>query len=165
MDLLTPDFGLIFWQTITLLTVLLILKKFAWKPILNMIESRENDINLSLEGAAKARKLSQELTAQKGELILSANKEREKILAEAISLKNSIIEDAKTEAKRLVSEAITQSRELIHTERQEAINEIKSQVSILAINIAEKILSEKLSQTSENETLIKRSIANSFFKL
>jgi len=107
MDLLTPDFGLVFWQTVTLIVVLLILGKFAWKPILNMVESRENDINISLEGASKARKLSEELSLQRDSLIAATNKEREKILAEAISLKNSLIDDAREEAKKLLTKQLS----------------------------------------------------------
>lgn len=129
-----------------------------------MIDSRESDINLSLESASKAKKLSEELNSQRQELILSANREREKILSEALSLKNVLIDDAKEEAKKLINDAVKQSKDILEREREEAMLEIKSQVSILAVTIAERILSEKLSNTPDNDLLIRRALENSIFK-
>lgn len=164
MDLVTPEFGLIFWQTITLLLVIFILRKFAWNPILAMVQSREEGINASISEAKKASDLVKELTVEKGKIVQAASLERDKILAEAFTAKNAILEEAKNEASMFMNQALEKAKTLIETERNFAVLELRQQVSDLSIQIAGRLLSENLSSSKEQTELIDNIIKASSFK-
>lgn len=91
MDLITPEVGLIFWQTIVFLVLMLILAKFAWKPILGAVRTREESINEALASAEDARKEMQNLKADNEKLLQEARAERDEILKEARQLKEKMI--------------------------------------------------------------------------
>ena len=95
MELVTPDFGTIFWMVIIFLFVVVILKKFAWKPILNAMNDREQSIENALGAAQNARKEMENLKAGNVQLLNEARQEREKMLNEAMHLKEKIIAEAK----------------------------------------------------------------------
>ena len=89
MELLTPGTGLLFWQVIIFLTLLLVLSKYAWKPITESLKEREKFIEDSLDSAKKAEEELVNIQKKNEELLSEARKEREKILAEAKKLSNS----------------------------------------------------------------------------
>ncbi len=156
MDLITPDFGLIFWQTITLLVVLWILAKFAWKPILAVIQNREDDIQAALRAADAAKELAVQVQAEKDALVKTAHAEREKIIAEAMEAKNAIITEAKAEAEKVSQKAIEQTSELLTKEREAALEVLKNDVASMSIQIAEKLLKQELQQQPTQEKLLQR---------
>src|ERR1700744_1223320 len=100
MNLITPDLGIIFWQTIILLVVLVVLGKFAWKPILQVLNERENYIKKSLENAQEANQLLAQMKTEQAKLLEDSTREREKLVNEAVAAKNAILESATTEAKQ-----------------------------------------------------------------
>ena len=100
MNLITPDFGLVFWQTIILLVVLYILGKFAWRPILQAIQERERNIEQAITAATVARKTVERVQAEQTLLIEQTHAEREKIIAAALATQKAILQEAKEEAKR-----------------------------------------------------------------
>src|ERR1700756_3354613 len=143
MGLVTPAFGLIFWMLVTFAIIFFILKKFAWKPILKMIQEREHGIEKALKSADDALETMRELKSS-----------NEKILAEARAEKDAIINEAKTKAKQEADKLVAQARETINTEKLAAIAELKAQVATLSIDIAEKILKEHLSSDDKQKTLV-----------
>lgn len=154
MDLLLPHTGTIFWMLIAFSTVLFILKKFAWKPILNAIKAREDSITEALASAEKAKEEMQKLQANNEKIMAAAKVERDGIIKEARQLKDSMIEDAKEKANVEADKMIEKAREAIKSEKAAAIKEMKEEVAKLSVGIAEKILKEKLDASDEQKELI-----------
>jgi F-type H+-transporting ATPase subunit b len=143
--LVTPAIGLVFWMFVTFAIIFLLLKKFAWKPILNMIKEREDSIEGALQSAEKAKLEMKEL---------QAIAERENLLKDARDTKDAIIAEAKTKAKEQADRLVAQAMETINNEKLAAITELKNQVATLSIDIAEKILKEHLSADDKQKTLV-----------
>lgn len=154
MDLLTPSIGLIFWMTISFIVLLIILGKYAWKPILKALENRENSIQKSLDEAKNAREEMAKLTSQNEQILKEARMEREAILKEAREIKDKIINDAKDAATAESNKIIQSAKETINAERITAINQIKSEVADLSVDIAKKVLQKELSSPEEQKKLI-----------
>ena len=159
MGLVTPDFGLIFWMTLSFLIVLFLLKKFAWKPILKSLKDREDTITDALESAEKAKDEMARLKSDNQKILQEAKVERENMLKDAREVKDKIISDAKKEAGVEADKIISSAKTQIQNEKAAAINEIKEQVVTLSIDIAEKILKKNLatdnSQKEFAKTLLK----------
>ena len=160
MDLVTPEFGLIFWTSITFLVLLFILKKFAWKPILGAVSEREKGIKDALASAVEARKEMENLQADNERILKEARAERETMLKDARELKNKMIDDAKQDAKIEANKLITQAQAVIEAEKNAAIADLKSQVAQISISIAEKVVREELSNTEKQEKLVESMLDN-----
>ena len=160
MDLVTPEFGLIFWTSITFLVLLFILKKFAWKPILGAVSEREKGIKDALASAVEARKEMENLQADNERILKEARAEREAMLKDARELKNKMIDDAKKDAKIEANKLITQAQAAIETEKKAAIADLKSQVAQISISFAEKVVREELSNTEKQEKLVESMLDN-----
>lgn len=154
MDLLTPGIGLIFWTVIIFSVLLLILRKFAWKPINNAVRNREDSIRSALKAADKARKEMEKLKADNEKIIKQAKEERDVIMKDARDVKDKIISEAKVTADREAKKLIEVARLNIQNEKSAAITEIKKQVATLSVDIAEKILREKLKDKEESQKLV-----------
>lgn len=154
MDLVTPGFGLVFWTAITFLILLFILKKFAWKPILGAVNSREESIKDALAAAEAARREMENLQADNERILQEARAEREAMLKEARDMKNKMIADAKDEAKLTADKMIAQAQEAIQSEKKAAIAELKGQVASLSLEIAEKVVKQELSNKGQQEKLV-----------
>ncbi len=144
MELIQPGIGLIFWMALSFLIVLFILKKFAWKPILNGLKERENSIDEALNAAERARDEMKNLKADNEKLIMQAKEERDNILREANKVKDSIIMEAKEKAQVEANKIVDGAMVTIENEKSAAISDLKSQVANLSIEIAEKIMKEEL---------------------
>ena len=144
MNLVEPQVGLIFWMTLSFLILLFILKKFAWKPILNSLHEREQTIEDALTKAEKTKKEMAELVADHERLLTEAKAERDVILKEAREAKDSIIEEAKTRAASEEQRLLTIAREAIHNEKMAAVTYLKNEVAAMSIIISEKLLRQKL---------------------
>lgn len=155
MELVKPELGLVFWMLVTFLTVLFLLKKFAWAPILKMIGDREKSIEDALKSAEKAREEMKSLQADNTRILNEAKAERDVLLKEAREMKDSIISEAKTKATQETERMLAVARENIQNEKMAAITELKNQVAILSLEIAEKILKEELSTPEKQKTLVK----------
>ncbi|HXJ98891.1 MAG TPA: F0F1 ATP synthase subunit B [Gelidibacter sp.] len=154
MDLITPGFGLVFWSLITFFILLVVLKKFAWKPILGAIDERETGIKNALEAADKARMEMENLKADNERILNEARIEREGMLKDAREIKNKMINDAKEEAQAQASKMIVQAQAAIEIEKKAAMAELKNQVAALSIDIAEKVVREELSNKSKQLELV-----------
>ncbi len=155
MELLTPDFGLIFWTLIAFLIVFFILKKFAWKPILNSLDAREKGIADSLQTAERVKNEMAQLKSEHEELLIKAREERGAMLKEAREIKERIINEAKEQAKVEASKIISESRQAIENQKMAAIIDVKNEVAKMVIEISEKILRRELSSKEAQEEHIK----------
>lgn len=148
------DVGTIVWTSLAFLTVMLLLKKMAWKPILKSLKEREDSIEEALEAAEEAKRQMSELKSSNEELLKEAREERDQLLKDARATKEQIVKDAKDKAQEEADRIITSARETINNEKQAALMELKGQVATLSIEIAEKILSEELSKETKQKQLI-----------
>ena len=154
MELITPGIGLVFWMLLSFMIIVWILKKFAWKPILEALKERENSIANSLSEAEKARKEMANLQADNELIVAKAKMERNRIIKEAKTMGDNVIEEAKEKAGMESAKIINAARVSIENEKNAAMNEIKNQISNLSVEIAEKILRQELSKKGEHEQLI-----------
>ena len=154
MDLITPGLGLVFWTVITFLFLLIILKKFAWKPILGAVSEREEGIKKALASAENARKEMENLNADNERILKEARAEREDMLKEARDIKNKMIDEAKNEAQAQANKMIAQAQAAIESEKKAAIADLKTQVANLSIEIAEKVVREELSNKDKQVKLV-----------
>lgn len=154
MDLVMPNPGTFFWMLIIFGIVLFVLKKFAWKPILNALKEREESIANALNSAEEAKKEVAGLKANNEKIIAEARKEKDVILKEAKELKNKIIAEAKEKANLEVEKSIEHARQQIKTEKIAAINDIKKQVAELSVLIAEKVIKKELRNKGEQERMV-----------
>jgi len=153
-SLTTPAIGLVFWTSIIFLLFFLILKKFAWKPILNAVKARDEMIKGSLASAAKARKEMLKLQSDNEAILRKAREEREGILKEARDVRDKLISEAKGKASEEAEKLVEKARAGIEREKAKAMAEIRDQVATLSIEIASKLIAEKLKQSGEQEKLI-----------
>ncbi len=158
MELLNPGVGLIFWMSLSFLILILLLAKFAWKPIMNSLKDREESIKNALQAADTAKAEMKELIFSNEELLKEAKTERDKILKAARKIKDSIIEDAKLIANEEGNRIIERAKESIHFEKMAAITELKNQIAELSIDIAEKVLREELKKDNKQKELIRKLI-------
>ena len=161
MELVTPAIGLIFWTTVVFTLLVLLLKKFAWKPILSAVDERNQSIKNSLAQAEKARNEMSELTANNEKIIAQAKVDRDVILKEARDMKNEIISEAKDKASKEAEKLVTTAKEQILNEKMKAITQLKNHVADLSIEMAEKILSSELSDVAKQKELVKKALKES----
>ncbi len=154
MELITPELGLIFWTGISFLILLFILRKFAWKPILGAVNTREESIKNALESAEAAKREMENLTADNEKLLKEARAERDAMMKEARDLKAKMISDAKEEAKVEADKMISNAQAAIQSEKKSAIAEIKSQVASLSLDIAEKVVKDELSNKDKQLKIV-----------
>ncbi len=154
MDLITPEFGLVFWTLITFLVLLFILRKFAWNPILGAVSAREEGIKDALASAEKARMEMENLQADNERILQEARVERDNLLKEAREMKAKLISDAKEEAQAQASKMIEQAQVAIDSEKKAALAELKSHVAGLSIEIAEKVVKGELSNKDKQLKLV-----------
>jgi F-type H+-transporting ATPase subunit b len=154
MDLVTPSIGLIFWTTLAFVVLLILLRKFAWKPILSAVNSREESITNAMNAAEEAKKEMANLTSTNERLLNEAREERDSLMKEAREMKAEIITKAKDEASAEGEKMIVKAKAAIETERKSAIAELKNQVATLSIDIAEKLVKGNLSGDDKQKQLV-----------
>lgn len=154
MGLVTPAFGLLFWMVLSFLTVMIILRKFAWKPILGMIKDREKSIEDALASAENAKAEMNNLKAENEKILQEARNQRDMMIKEAREIREQMIAEAKGKAKAEGEKMLTSAREAIQNEKMAAITDLKNQVAQLSIDIAEKIIARELSSENKQKELI-----------
>ena len=154
MELVTPGIGLIIWMTLSFGIVLFILKKLAWKPILDALRKREDSIEEALKSAENARGEMTALKTDNEKLLEEARTEREKMLKEAFVTVNKIKDDAKEEAAKIGNRMVADAKNTIENEKKAALTDVKNQVASLSILIAEKLLRKKLGEENEQKKLV-----------
>jgi F-type H+-transporting ATPase subunit b len=161
MDKLLNDFspGLFVVQTILLLLLIFMMVKFAWKPILNSLNEREEGIQGALDAAEKAKREMENLQADNQKLLQEARLEREAMLKEAREMKAQMITDAETQAQEQANKLIVQAQLAIENEKKSAMAELKNHVANLSIEIAEKVVRQELSNKDKQLALVESMLA------
>jgi F-type H+-transporting ATPase subunit b len=153
--LVLPDIGLVFWNTIAFLVLLIVLGKFAWKPILKAINDRESGIE---EALLKADKMKAEMAAMQNEneaLLAKAREERATLIKDAKEASEKMVAEAKDKAKAEYDKIVADAQLAITQQKNAAITEVKNQVGSLVVEVAEKVLRRELSNKAEQEKYIK----------
>lgn len=154
MELITPGIGLVVWMLLSFSILLILLKKFAWKPIINMLKEREETISEALNQAKTAREEMKTLQANNELLIIQAKEERDSIIVEARKIREKMIEEAKSKATEESQRIIESAKESINYEKMRAITDLKNQVAQLSIDIAEKLIVSELTDKEKQNKII-----------
>jgi F-type H+-transporting ATPase subunit b len=154
MDLLTPGTGLIIWQTIIFLALVILLGKLAWKPILASLKERETSIQQALDQAEKAKLEMASLKADNEKLLREARDERDKILRDAREAASRFSDQAQADAKKTADRIIEDAKAVIQTEKQAALRDVRTQVAMFSLEVAEKLIKKNLSSDKEQKGLI-----------
>ena len=154
------ELGLFFWQVIIFIGLIFLLKKFAWKPILDAVNEREEGIKNALLSADNARKEIQNLQADNQRILQEARMERDALLKDARDIKDKMVADAKNEAQAQGQKMIEQAKAAIESEKNAAMAELKLQVSTLSLEIAEKLLKDELSNKAAQVKLVEKMLGD-----
>lgn len=154
MDLLIPGEGLIIWQLIIFVALVFLLSKLAWKPILNSLKEREGSIQNALDTAEKARAEMATLTANNEKLLKEAREERDRMLREAREIANRLKDEAQSDAKKSADKIINDARAAINVEKEAALREVKVQVAMFSLQVAEKLMKKNLAGDKEQKELV-----------
>lgn len=154
MELLTPDIGLVAWASLSFLLLLIVLKKFAWTPIVSSLEERNKSIETALSQAQEARNEMAQLVAHNEEVLREAKEERNNILREANKVKEQIIAEAKEKAQEDATRIYNETKAEIEIQKNAVMSDMKNAAALLAVEIAEKVLSKELSAKGEQEKFI-----------
>jgi F-type H+-transporting ATPase subunit b len=155
MEKLLNEFsvGLFFWQTILFLALLFLLRKYAWKPILNAVNEREQKITESLELADKTKAEMKLLASQNEQLMQEARAERDAMIKDAKATTTRMVEEAKGKAKEEADKVLANAKAAIEAEKVAAMSELKTQMASFSLEIAEKIVRGDLSSDDKQKTL------------
>jgi len=160
MGLVSPDYGTIFWMVLAFSVVFLILRKYAWGPVLKMLKERDQSIDTALQSANAAREGLSRLKSDHERMLQDALAEREQLIAEARQIREQLITKARDEAVQETAKVFEHAQRQIESEKLAAINEIRQQVVSLSVDIAEKILKRELSDRTQQEKLIKELLSD-----
>jgi F-type H+-transporting ATPase subunit b len=158
MELLTPGTGLFFWQLIVFIGLFFILAKYAWKPMLAGMKERETFIQQALDSAEKAKVEMASLKSDNEKLLKEAREERDRILREARQAAIAINDQAQTEAKRNADRLIEDAKSVIQVEKQAALRDVRAQVALFSLEIAEKLIKKNLSTEPAQKALVEEFI-------
>lgn len=156
MDLILPDFGLLFWTGLVFCLLMLILVKFVWKPILGAVNAREQKIADALSQAEKTKEEMKALQAQNENLLKEARAERDAMIKDAKETASGMVEDAKSKAKQEADKLLASAKAAINAEKAAAVAELKTQVAAISLEIAEKVVRGELSTDSKQAALAQK---------
>ena len=155
MSLVSPDFGLLFWMLLSFTILLFLLKKFAWKPIVDTLKSRDESIEKALLSAENAKKELEELRREQGKMRKEILVEREQLLSEAMKMKENIIEKAKHQAKEEAEKIVQEGLMTLEHKKHQMLAELKNQVAELSIVLVEKVLTKTMADEVKQSEYIK----------
>ena len=155
MELLLPGLGLVFWTLLAFIVVFFILKKFAWKPILESLKERETGIATSIASAETMKAEMAALKSENEEVLAQARDERAKIIKEAKDVSDKMIADAKEKARVEFDRIVSEAQAAITQQKNAALIDVKNQVGNMVIEVAEKVLRRELSDKAVQENYIK----------
>lgn len=154
MQLLTPGTGLIIWQLIIFVALVFLLSKLAWKPIINSLKEREGSIQNALDTAERARAEMAQLKSDNEKLLKEARIERDNMLKEAREVANRMKDEAAAEAKKSADKILVEARAAINVEKEAALRDVRAQVALFSLEVAEKLMKKNLSSDKEQKNLV-----------
>ena len=158
MQLVTPSIGLMFWTVVIFMLLLILLKKFAWKPILKAVDDRNSSINEALASAEKAKSEMEQLSADNDKILNEAHIQRDSIIKEARDIKIKTIADAKNKASIEAEKIISSAKAQIKNEKMKAMTELKNEIADISIQMAEKIIKTELKDAKSQKKLIEEDL-------
>ncbi len=156
MSLITPDFGLIVWMTLIFGIVFFILAKWGFPMITDSVRKRADRINESIKAAKEAEERLRNLAAEQSEMIEEARKEQARILKEAAASRDNIVEQAKVQAQDEAAKIMDHARTQIAAEKESAMRDIRKEVALLSVSVAEKVLKKDLESGDSQSELVDR---------
>lgn len=156
MELVNPGIGLIFWMLLAFSIVLFVLRKFAWPAIMQALKEREQHIEEALHAAEIAREEMKKLKLDNEELLRQAKEERDQMMADAKKVRDKILEEARQRGTEEADRIVASARERMENERMAAITEMKNQIADMSIEVAERILREKIQTPKDHESFIEK---------
>lgn len=156
MGLLIPSSGTLFWMIVIFAVVFFILAKYAFPVIIRMVDERKKYIDESLESARQANEQLAEVKAESERLLTQAREEQAQILKDAVATRDRMLKEAQARAQAEAKRALDETRQQIIAEKESAINDIRRQVAVLSVDVAEKILRKDLTGEKEHIELIDR---------
>lgn len=156
MELLMPALGFFFWTLVAFLIVFLILKKFAWKPILTTLSAREKNIADSIATAERVKNEMAQMKSENEALMAQAREERSALLKEARETKDRIVHEAKEQAKAEAAKIVADAQAVINQQKMATLVDLKNQVGVLVLDVAEKVLRKELGNKPEQEQYIQQ---------
>ena len=160
MELVTPGIGLIFWTSVVFIVLIILLKKFAWSPILKAVDDRNKSIDEALSSAEKAKVEMEQLSANNEKILQEARIERDSIIKEARAIKENTISEAKSKASSEAEKIILSAKEQISNEKMKAMIELKNEIADISIQMAEKIIKSELKDVKSQKKLIEETLKN-----
>lgn len=154
MELFTPDFGLIFWMFIAFGVLFLVLWKFAWPIILKTVDSRAELIDKGVEYAQNAKEQLDNARAEAEKYLNDARRQQADMLREADRMKTQIIESARAEAQAAAAKEMEAAKVQIQQQQKEAQQQFRNQVSDFAIEIAQKIIKDRIANDDAQNKLV-----------
>ena len=156
MELLTPDFGTFFWMLVSFIIVFVILAKFGFPALVNMVNERKQYIDDSLKSAREANEKLSHIKEDSESILVEARKEQARILKEAMDTRTQIVNEARDKAKAEGGRLLEEARKQIQKEKDDAIRDIRKQVAELSVEVAQKVLRKQLSSEVEQNGMIER---------
>lgn len=154
MEILLPNTGLLIFQVVAFVLLLVLLKKFAWGPILDGLKEREQTIESALLSAEQAKNEMQKLQSDNEKLLAEARAERDSILKEAMAVATTIKEEAKEETGKITAKMLDDAKAVIENEKRAALADVKTLVAKLSLEITEKVIRKELSDKKAQEALV-----------
>ena len=158
MNLITPDTGLLFWMVVIFGLLFLLLWKFGFPIITSMVEKRNTTIEKSLKDAREIEARMGQMAEEHARLLDEARREQAQILREATDTRNKILATAKDEAREEAAKILAEARTEIAAEKEAALRDVRKEVAVLSVSIAEKILRKELSDEGEQREYIDRMV-------
>jgi len=154
-ELIQPGLGIVVWTTLSFLILIFVLRKYAWKPILDAVEERDQKIAKALSDAENARKEVGSLAGERDRLLAEVRDEKNRILADAAKTRDFIVSEAKVKASEEASRIIESAREAIHNERNAAVTELRNMAAKIALDVAEKVLGRHFDDPGRQEEFVR----------
>ena len=158
MSLITPEFGLLFWTTVIFAIVFFLLAKFGFPVITDMVHKRQERIDRSIKDAREIEMRMGQMVEEQARMLDEARKEQAQILREATDTRNKILANAKEEAREEAAKILAEARTEIESEKEAALRDVRKEVAVLSVSIAEKILRKELSDDAQQQEYIDRMV-------
>ena len=158
MNLVTPDAGLLFWMVVIFGLLFFLLWKFGFPIITEMVDKRNATIKKSLDDARQIESQMAGMMAEHAQMLEDARKEQAQILREATETRSKLIADAKEQAREEAAKILAEARTEIEAEKEAALRDVRKEVAVLSVSIAEKILRKELSEDKEQREYIDRMV-------
>lgn len=155
-SILTPDLGLLFWMFLAFLTVFVLVAKFGFPVITNMVQERKNYIDESLKKAHEANERFAGIQQECEQLLTEARMRQAEILNQAKATGDSIVREAREKAQAESVKILYDAKAQIAVEKENALRDIRQTVADLSVMIAEKVVRQKLSDDVQQQQLIER---------